>query len=235
MFILKPILPTEMSWTTGGLLFAVAFISLLFIFAYLDYDEDEDEMKEGFADYKPEEAMSEAEAEETPEAAPEEVKPRKFFTRWQTADVILNRDPHTIFQTFDYAPIMPPELETAFKYNYVSIQTLDGRKITWDKDGSVIVDDEVKKMILMEIGVADPQCEHIEALTLKDEWLSDHQVDLFAALVRWSFGFEHEQKIQYVPLYLSRLNLEGILQDPMGNYEHPFGNDEKHENRVKIF
>jgi hypothetical protein len=104
-------------------------------------------MKEGFADYKPEEAMSEAEAEETPEAAPEEVKPTKFFTRWQTADVILNRDPHTIFQTFDYAPIMPPELETAFKYNYVSIQTLDGRNITWDKDGSVIVDDEVKKMI----------------------------------------------------------------------------------------
>jgi len=94
---------------------------------------------------------------------------------------------------------------------------------------------EVKKMILMEIGVTDPQCEQIEVLTPKNEKLADHQVDIFAVLVRWSLGFEHEQKVQYVPLSLSRLILEGVVQETMGNYAHPFGNDENHKKRMKIF
>lgn len=75
-----------------------------------------------------------------------------------------------------------------------------------------------KRSLLMEIGIDGRSEATVEALKVKDKEAADQHVDLYAAIVRWSFGLLESSKVQYVELILSRLVLEDDLQSPQGPY-----------------
>jgi hypothetical protein len=166
MFILKPTSPVEMTWTAIIVGIGLAGFAFLCLLAWLDSQEDEDLEKEGFVDYKPDASEEEAagsgagaEATDVAESAAEAVT-EKFYTRWQTADVVYHKEPHMTFQQMEFAPILPPHLKEAFKANPVTIETNEGWEISWWKDGVIIVKDREKKMTFWPVPTLDQAVWH---------------------------------------------------------------------------
>jgi hypothetical protein len=165
MFILKPTSPVEMTWTAIIVGVGLAGFAFLCLLAWLDSQDDEDLEKEGFVDYKPEDVTEEeaagsgAGAETTTELAADAVA-KKFYTRWQTADVVYHKEPHMTFQQMEFAPILPPHLKQAFEAHPVTIETKEGWEVSWWKDGVITVKDEVKKMTFWPMPTLDQAVWH---------------------------------------------------------------------------
>ena len=69
----------------------------------------------------------------------------------------------------------------------------------------------VKRFLLRQGGVQDSEVEILTPLKVGDQAAEDH-LDLFVALVEWSFGLEEQTKVKVVPVSLA----SRLLSDARG-------------------